>query len=63
MLSLEEICEWWERKNNNYLNNYVRRNRFTFAEEKSHFFTKTHKKFFEAIPKKIKKYIDKPAHK
>jgi hypothetical protein len=49
-------------KLDNYLKNYARRNRLTLAQERVHFFTKTHEKFLEEIPKEINKYIDKVAH-
>jgi hypothetical protein len=31
MLTLEDIRKWWERKINNYIKNYARRNRLTIA--------------------------------
>lgn len=32
MLSEEEICEWWNRKIENYLKNYARRNKLTLTQ-------------------------------
>ena len=50
MTSEEEIKDWWERKIENYLQNYVRRNILTTAQVKEIFFTETHEKFVESVP-------------
>ena len=41
MISEQEIKNWWERKIENYLQNYARRNKLTIAQEKEKFFTET----------------------
>ena len=58
MISEQEIKNWWERKIANYLQNYVRRNRLTIAQEKDKFFTETHEKFVESVPQLLKKLLD-----
>ena len=49
MISEQEIKNWWERKIENYLQNYARRNRLSIAQEKDKFFTETHEKFLELV--------------
>ena len=61
MISEQEIKNWWERKIENYLQNYVRRNRFTIAQAKEKFFTETHEKFVESVPQLLKKLLDEKA--
>ena len=58
MISAQEIKNWWEHKIANYLQNYVRRNRLTIAQEKEKFFTETHENFVESVPKLLKKLLD-----
>ena len=48
MILEHEIKNWWERKIANYLQNYVRRNKLTTAQEKEKIFTGTHEKFVES---------------
>ena len=61
MISKQEIKDWWEHKIENYLQNYVRRNRLTTAQEKERFFTKTHEKFVESVPHLLKELLDEKA--
>ena len=58
MISEQEIKNWWERKIENYLQNYVRRNRLTIDQENEKFFTETHEKFVELVPRLLKKLLD-----
>ena len=58
MISEQEIKNQWEHKITNYLQNYVRRNRLMIAQEKERFFTETHEKFIELIPRLLKKLLD-----
>ena len=58
MISEQEIKNWWERKIENYLQNYVRRNRLTIARARDRLFTKTHEKFVESVPQLLKKLLD-----
>ena len=61
MISEQEIKDWWERKVENYLQNYARSNRLTFAQAKEKFFTETHEKFVESVPQLLKKLLDEKA--
>ena len=61
MISEQEIKNWWERKIENYLQNYARRNRLTIAQENDKFFTETHEKFVESVPHLLKKILDEKA--
>ena len=56
-----EIKDWWERKVANYLQNYVRRNNLTIAQEKERFFIETHENFVESVPQLLKKFLDEKA--
>jgi len=58
MPSEEKICEWWNRKIKNYIKNYAKRNKLTLVQAKAEFFTKTHEKFIESVPTKIKRFLD-----
>ena len=58
MISEQEIKNWWERKMENYLQNYARRNRLTIAQAKEKFFTETHENFVESVPQLLKKILD-----
>ena len=58
MISEHEIKNWWECKIENYLQNYVRRNRLTTAQAKEKFFTEAHEKFVESVPHLLKKLLD-----
>ena len=49
MISELEIKDWWERKVENYLQNYARRNRLATAQAKEIFFMETHEKFVESV--------------
>jgi DNA polymerase III delta subunit len=55
-------CQWWERKINNYIKNYARRNQLTLSKEQEQFFMETHERFLEAIPEEIRKYINRPTN-
>ena len=61
MISEQEIKDWWERKVENYLQNYTRRNRLTNAQAKGIFFIETHEKFVESVPQILKKLLDEKA--
>ena len=61
MISEQEIKNWWERKIENYLQNYTRRNRLTIAQAKEKLFTKTHDMFVESVPDILKKLLDEKA--
>ena len=61
MIPEQEIKDWWEGKITNYLQNYVRRNRLTGAEEKEIFFTETHENFVESVPQILKQLLDEKA--
>ena len=58
MIPEQEIKDWWDRKVVNYLQNYARRNKLTFAEAKARFFTETHEKFVESVPQLLKRLLD-----
>ena len=58
MILEQEIKNWWECKIANYMQNYMRRNRLTIAQEKEKFFTETHEKFIEFVPHLLKKKLD-----
>ena len=58
MISEHEIKDWWERKIENYLQNYARRNRLTTSQAKERFFTETHENFVELVPELLKKILD-----
>ena len=57
MISEEEIFEWWNPKNENYLKNYAKRNKLTLMQVRDNFFIKTHKTFLETIPSEIKRFL------
>jgi hypothetical protein len=42
MITLQDICKWWEKKIENYIKNYARRNNLMLEEERSQFFLETH---------------------
>ena len=58
MISELEIKDWWERKVENYLQNYARRNRLTTAQAKERFFTETQENFVESVPQLLTKIMD-----
>ena len=58
MISKHEIKNWWERKIENYLYKYARRNRLTITQVKEKFFTETHEKFVEYVLQFLKKLLD-----
>jgi hypothetical protein len=53
MLTLQDIREWWERKTENYIKNYARRNNLSLAEARARFFSETHERFLEAVPEAL----------
>ena len=57
MISEEEIKVWWERKIENRIKNYARRNKLNLAQAKVNFFMETHEKFLESIPQAIQKLL------
>lgn len=57
MLSEREIQEWWNRKIENYLKNYARKNKLTIARARTKFFIETHEKLLETIVAKLQKLI------
>jgi hypothetical protein len=59
MLTLQDICEWWECKTENYIKNYARRNNLSLAEARERFFSETHEIFLEVIPEVLFQYINK----
>ena len=59
MISEQKINDWWEHKIENYLQNYVGRNRLTNAQVKERLFTETHDKFVESVTQLLKKLLDK----
>ena len=61
MISEQEIKDRWERKVENYLQNYTRRNRLTITQAKERFFIETHEKFVESVPQLLKKLLDEKA--
>ena len=61
MILEQEIKNWWERKIENYLQNYARRNRLTIAQVKEKLFTETHDNFVESVPQILKKQLDEKA--
>jgi hypothetical protein len=58
MFFLEEIREWWQRKLENYLKKYTRRNFLTLTQARAQFFIETHEKILEKILEEIKNYIE-----
>ena len=58
MISEHEIKNWWERKIENYLQNYARRNRLTISQAKEKLFTETLENFVEMVPHLLKKILD-----
>ena len=58
MISEQEIKNWWDRKIENYLQNYARRNRLTIAQAKEKFFTESNEKFIDSVPQLLKKILD-----
>ena len=46
-----------DQENWELLENYARRNKLTLAQARTKFFTKTHEKFFEAIPTELIKFL------
>ena len=61
MVSKKEIKTWWERKIENYLQNYARGKKLTIAQAKEKFFIETHEKFVELVPQLLKKLMDEKA--
>ena len=61
MIPEQEIKDWWERKIENYLQNYARRNILTVAEAKERFFRETHEKFVESVPHLLNQLLDEKA--
>ena len=57
MISEEEIKEWWERKIDNYIKNYARRNKLSLVQAQAIIFTETHEKFLESIPQALQKFL------
>ena len=57
MISEEEIKEWWERKIDNYIKNYARRNKLSFVQAQAKFLTETHEKFLEGIPQAFENFL------
>ena len=57
MISEEEIREWWERKIDNYIKNYARRNKLSLAQAQAKNFTETHEIFLESIPQALQKLL------
>ena len=58
MILEKDIKGWWERKITKYLQNYARRNKLIIAQVKEKFFTKTHEKFVESVPRSLKKLLN-----
>jgi len=59
MLTLQDIHEWWERKIENYIRNYKRRNNLSLVEAWSRFFLETHERFLEATLETLFQHINK----
>ena len=57
MTNEQEIKEWWERRIDNYINNYARWNKLTFPEAQVKFLIETHKKFLKGIPQALEKFM------
>ena len=57
MISEEEIEEWWERNIDNYIKNYARWNKLSFAQAQAKFFTEIHEKFLESILQALQKLM------
>ena len=55
MISEEEIRDRWERKIDNYIKNYARRNKLSLAQAKAKIFRETHEKILESIPQALQK--------
>ena len=58
MILEQEIKDRWGRKIVNYLQNYARRNKLTISQAKEKFFSETHEKFVESVPRSLKKLLD-----
>ena len=58
MISEQDIKNWWERKVENYLQNYAQRNRLTTTQAKERLFTETHERFVESVPQLLNKLLD-----
>ena len=56
MINEEEIREWWDRKIDNHIKNYARRNKLSLAQAKEKNFTETHKTSLRAFHKHFKNY-------
>ena len=63
MISEQEIKDSWERKIENYLQNYAWWNKLTIAQAKERFFIETHEKFVESVPQLLKKLLDEKSRK
>jgi hypothetical protein len=50
MLTLEDICEWWEHKIMNYIKKYGQINRLMLVEACNKLFSYMPEQFMEAIP-------------
>ena len=57
MISEEEIREWWERKIDNYIKNYTRRNKLSFVQAQAKIFTETQEKILKGIPQALQKFL------
>ena len=57
MISEEETREWWERKIDNYIKNYARRNKLSFIQAQAKFLIETHEKFLENIPQELENFL------
>ena len=57
MISEEDIKEWWERKIDNYIKNYARRNKLSFAQAQAKFITEAREKFLESIPQAFENFL------
>jgi hypothetical protein len=62
MLTLQDIREWWERKTENYIKNYARRNNLSLSEEREGFFSEIQKTFLEVLPEVLFQYINKSSN-
>ena len=58
MLSAEEIHEWLNKKFENYIKNYPRKNKLTLMQERSKLFIGMHEKFLETILIGIKAFLE-----
>jgi hypothetical protein len=62
MLTLQDIHEWWERKTENYIKSYARRNNLSLAEARERFFSEIHETFLEVLPEVLFQYINKSSN-